>query len=104
MSDFDIRPVALDERRRVIDTFRAALLSGAVNDETFEAGQASWDESDALAAWDGDSCVGVVAAFRFDSTVPGGARVSTAGVTRVGVVADPHPSGAVDPADAPTAA
>jgi predicted acetyltransferase len=28
----------------------------------------------------------VAAAFRFDSTVPGGARVSTAGVTRVGVV------------------
>jgi predicted acetyltransferase len=86
MSDFDIRPVVLDERRRVIDTFRAALLSGAVNDETFEAGQASWDESDALAAWDGDFCAGVVAAFRFDSTVPGGARLSTAGVTRVGVL------------------
>jgi predicted acetyltransferase len=86
MSDVDIRPVALEERRQAVDAFRTALLSGAVNDEIFERGAASWDESDALAAWDGDRCLGVVAAFRFDSTVPGGGRVPTAGVTRVGVV------------------
>ena len=86
MSDFDIRPVAVDERRLAVDAFRVALLSGAVNDETFATGQASWDESDSIAAWDGDACVGVVAAFRFDSTVPGGTRVQTAGVTRVGVL------------------
>lgn len=86
MSDYDIRPVAIDERRTAVDAFRTALLSGATNDENFAAGQASWDESDSLAAWDDDRCVGVVAAFRFDSTVPGGASVATAGVTRVGVV------------------
>ena len=86
VSDFDIRPVEVKERRAVIDTFRAALLSGPVNDETFSAGTPSWDESDPLAAWDGDRCVGSVSAFRFDSTVPGGARVRTAGVTRVGVL------------------
>ena len=86
MSDFDIRPVAPEERRSAIDAFRTALLSGPVDDETFEAGEASWVDSDALAAWDGDRCVGNVAAFRFDSTVPGGARVKTAGVTRVGVL------------------
>jgi predicted acetyltransferase len=86
MDDFDIRDVQVDERRTVIDTFRAALLSGPVNDETFEAGAASWDDSDALAAWDGDRCVGCVAAFRLDSTVPGGQRLRTAGVTRVGVL------------------
>ena len=76
----------VDERRAAVDAFRIALLSGAVNDEVFASGQASWDESDSLAAWDGDTCVGVVAAFRFDSTVPGGTRVPTAGVTRVGVI------------------
>jgi len=86
MNDFDIRPVAVDERRAATDTLRAALLSGAVNDETFAAGAESWDDSDALAAWDGTRCVGNVAAFRFDSTVPGGAKVATAGVTRVGVL------------------
>jgi len=86
MPDFDIRPVAVDERRAATDTLRTALLSGPVNDELFAESQASWDDSDALAAWDGDLCAGNVAAFRFDSTVPGGARVATAGVTRVGVL------------------
>lgn len=86
MSDVDIRPVAVNERRAAIDTFRAALLSGAVSDEDFAASSASWDDSDALAAWDGERCIGNVAAFRFDSTVPGGARLQTAGVTRVGVL------------------
>ena len=86
VSDYDIRPVDIDERRAVINTFRVALLSGPVNDATFEAGTESWNESDALAAWDGDRCVGSVSAFHFDSTIPGGARVQTAGVTRVGVL------------------
>ena len=86
MTEFDIRPVAVDERRAATDTLRAALLSGPVNDERFAESLASWDDSDALAAWDGDVCAGNVAAFRFDSTVPGGAKVATAGVTRVGVL------------------
>ena len=86
MSDYEIRPVQVEERRAAVNAFRAALLSGPVNDETFAAGAASWDESDSLAAWDGDLCLGSVGAFRFDSTVPGGTKVKTAGVTRVGVL------------------
>ena len=86
MSGYEIRPVDIEERRAAIDAFRVALLSGAVNDEIFDEGQASWDDSDSLAAWDGNRCVGHVAAFRFDSTVPGGALVRTAGVTRIGVL------------------
>ena len=86
VNDFDIRPVADDERRATNDTLRNALLSGPVNDDDFAKGAASWADSDALAAWDGDRCIGNVAAFRFDSTVPGGALVRTAGVTRVGVL------------------
>ena len=86
MSDVDIRPVAEHEWRSVLDTLRAALLSGPINDTDFEAGRGSWDDSDAIAAWDGERCVGNVAAFRFDSTIPGGAQVPTAGVTRVGVL------------------
>ena len=85
MNDVDIRPVAVHERRAATDTLRAALLSGPINDENF-ADIASLDDSDSLAAWDGDACVGHVAAFRFDSTVPGGAQVKTAGITRVGVL------------------
>lgn len=86
MPDFDIRPVAVHERRAATDTLRAALLSGPIDDERFAESQTSWDDSDALAAWDGDVCVGNVTTFRFDSTVPGGAKVATAGVTRVGVL------------------
>jgi predicted acetyltransferase len=86
VTEYDIRALEIDERRAALDAIRAALLSGPVNDETFESGAASWDDSDSLAAWDGDLCVGSVSAFRFDSTVPGGARVKTAGVTRVGVL------------------
>jgi len=82
----DIRPVTEHERRVVNDTLRTALLSGPINDDDFEKGAASWADSDTLAAWRGDRCVGTVAAFRFDSTVPGGTRVPTAGVTRVGVL------------------
>ena len=86
MREMDIRPVAIEERRAVTDTVRAALLSGAVNDEVFQQGQGSWEGADSIAAWDRDQCVGHVAAFRFDSTVPGGGRVPTAAVTRVGVL------------------
>jgi len=86
MSDIDIRAVEEHERRDVADTIRAALLTGPVNDEDFERSRSSWDECDTLAAWDSDRCVGHVGAFQFDSTVPGGAKVTTAGVTRVGVL------------------
>jgi predicted acetyltransferase len=86
VDEYDIRPVAVEERRAVVDALRTALLSGPVNDETFADGSASWDDSDSLAAWDGERCVGSAGAFRFDSTVPGGVRLTTAGVTRVGVL------------------
>ncbi len=86
VTEYDIRTLEVHERRAALDTVRAALLSGPVNDEIFESGAASWDDSDSLAAWDGDRCAGSVSAFRFDSTVPGGARLKTAGVTRVGVL------------------
>ncbi|MYR40583.1 GNAT family N-acetyltransferase [Streptomyces sp. SID5910] len=40
-----------------------------------------------LGVWDGDECVGTAGAFAFRMTVPGGAPVSAAGVTMVGVAA-----------------
>jgi predicted acetyltransferase len=86
MNDIDIRPVEVHERRQAADAFRAALISGPASDEMMEAGQASWDDGDFLGAWDGDRCVGNLGAFRFDTTVPGGARLSTAGYSRVGVL------------------
>jgi len=86
MNDIDIRAVEVHERRQAADAFRAALISGAASDDMMESGQASWDSGDFLGAWDGDRCVGNLGAFRFDTTVPGGARLATAGYTRVGVL------------------
>lgn len=84
--DIDIRPVEPHERRLAADAFRAALLSGAASDELIASSDASWNEGDWLGAWDGDRCVGNLGAFRFDTTVPGGARVATAGYSRVGIL------------------
>jgi predicted acetyltransferase len=57
-----------------------------MNDATAARIDALCDDTDSLAAWEGDRCVGHAGAFRFDTTVPGGSRVATAGVTRVGVL------------------
>jgi predicted acetyltransferase len=82
----EIRPPELHELRAVADTVRVALLNGYVNDEDWTKGEESWQITDSITAWDDGRCVGHVAAFRFDTTVPGGARLDTAGVTRVGVL------------------
>ncbi len=60
--------------------------AAAASDEMMAAGQASWSDGDWLGAWDGDRCVGNLGAFRFDTTIPGGARLPTAGYSRVGVL------------------
>lgn len=86
MSTFDIRPVISDEQRAATNTVRAALLTGAANDEVLAEERETAGEGDFLAAWEGDRCVGHVGAFHFDTTVPGGDRLSTAGVTDVGVL------------------
>ena len=86
VSNIEIRPVATSERHAVADTVRAALLTGAISDDVLESYSASWDGGDFLAAWDGARCVGNVGAFHFETTVPGGARLKTAGVTEIGIL------------------
>lgn len=82
----DIRAPKPDEMRVVANTVADALISTRLSDEEWTAREAGWIDFDSLAAWDGDRCVGHVGAFRLDTTVPGGARVKTSGVTRVGVL------------------
>lgn len=82
----EIRITAPEEWRTAADTMRAALLAGPVSDEDWEKGQPSWESTHSLSAWDGDRCVGHGATFAFDTVVPGGARLATAGVTRIGVL------------------
>lgn len=86
MPSIEIRPVVDGEWTAISNTIRAALLGQPVTDDLTEKRRGSWEESDGLAAWEGERCVGHVAAFRFVTTVPGGARLPTAGYTRVGVL------------------
>ena len=74
-----------EEYRTVAATISGALMVEAPSDERWEKSWASWDETDTLTAWDGERCAGSVGAYRLETTVPGGALLATAGVTRVGM-------------------
>lgn len=78
--------MAPDERTAVVHTIATSLLGNPPDEETLARRAGSWEDGDWLVAWDGDRCAGHAGAFHFDTTVPGGARLPTAGVTRVGVL------------------
>jgi predicted acetyltransferase len=86
MSEIVIRPTAPEEWRRASAVVSTALMHAPADDEAWAKAEPSWVGTDSLSAWDGDTCVGHVAGYRFDTLVPGGARVPTNGVTRVGVL------------------
>ncbi len=87
-NDITVRATEPDEARAAGDTMRAALLTGPASDEDWAKAQLGWEPTthDSVSAWDGDSCVGHASAFRFETVVPGGGLLATAGVTRVGVL------------------
>ena len=81
----EIRSVPADQLRHWIDTVNVAF--GAPTDEAqWKLDQTLLDSERVLGAYDGEALVGGGAAFSFRMTVPGGARVRTAGVTSVGVL------------------
>jgi predicted acetyltransferase len=82
----DVRPTKPEEYRAASNTVATALMFPPADDESWERSRASWDESSSISAWDGDRCVGHASQFFVDTTVPGGARVLTGAVTRVGVL------------------
>jgi predicted acetyltransferase len=82
----DVRATQPDEYRAASNTVATALMFPAHDDESWERSRASWDESSSVSAWDGDQCVGHASQFFVDTTVPGGGRVLTGAVTRVGVL------------------
>lgn len=83
----EFRRTQPDERRAAADVFRTALLFPPSSDEDWAKPHlvASWADALSISAWDGVQCVGHAAAFPFVTAVPGGARLATAGVSRVGV-------------------
>jgi predicted acetyltransferase len=81
----EIRKTRPEERRQVANVVSAALLHSYPDDESWAKSGPSWDGSDSLSAWDGDQCVGHAAGYRVETVVPGGARLATSAVSRVGV-------------------
>ncbi|MGI9032060.1 MAG: GNAT family N-acetyltransferase [Ilumatobacteraceae bacterium] len=82
----DIRTSSPEEYRTVAATVATALLHAPSDDEAWAKRAPSWEGTDSLAAWDGDRCVGHVGAYRVETVVPGGRRLPTAAVSRVGVL------------------
>jgi predicted acetyltransferase len=82
----EVRATKPDEFRRASNAVSAALLFPPHDDESWERSRPSWDEQSSTSAWDGHLCVGHASQFFVETTVPGGGRVRTGAVTRVGVL------------------
>ena len=82
--DLELRAITDDERRAFNRAVATAFGGIPTEDELDEWGdELAVDRT--LAAFDGDEIVANAGAYTFELTVPGGARVPTAGVTVVGV-------------------
>ena len=75
-----------DELRSVGAVVAIALLQPPHSDEVWRKSEPTWQACDTISAFDGSACVGSVSEFFVDTTVPGGARLPTAAITRVGVL------------------
>jgi predicted acetyltransferase len=87
-NEITVRATEADETRVACDTMRAALLTGPISDDDWKKALVGWDPANhqSITAWDGEQCVGHAGAFRFQTVVPGGALLDTAGISRVGVL------------------
>jgi len=81
----EIRTVPADQLRPWIDAVNVAF-GEPVDEAQWQLDQTLIEPERVLGAYDGETLVGGGAAFSFRMTVPGGARVRTAGVTAVGVM------------------
>lgn len=86
MVSIEIRVTRPDEYRSAAAAFLTALMQAPPTDEAWERSLPSWKEMPSISAWQGDRCVGHVGHFLVDTTVPGGARLPTGAVSRVGVL------------------
>ena len=82
----EIRATAPDEFRSASNAVSAALMGPPWDDEQWEVSLPSWHEMPSFCAWDGEACVGTAGQFIVDTVVPGGARLPTGAVSRVGVL------------------
>jgi predicted acetyltransferase len=82
----EFRPPAADELRQAGRTVSMALMFPPYDDALWEQRRSTWEETTSIAAFDGAECVGHAGQFIVDTHVPGGARLATGAVTRVGVM------------------
>jgi predicted acetyltransferase len=82
----DIRATRPHEYRAAAGAMAVALMNPPPNDEQWDRSRPSWDEMPSYSAWDGERCVGHAGHFLVDTVVPGGARLPTGAVSRVGVL------------------
>ena len=81
-----VRRTEPHEYRLAANAFMVALMDAPPTDEQWERSLPSWHDAPSFSAWDGDTCVGHGSHDLVDTTVPGGGRLSTSAVTRVGVL------------------
>ncbi len=82
----EVRPTEPDELRAASAATSISLLHSPMDDELWEKRKDGWMAFPSFSAWDGDRCVGHAGHFVVETVVPGGARLGTGAVTRVGVV------------------
>lgn len=83
----EVRPVTDEEYPAFSRTFFRAMSFPPPGDEWFERVRPDLRPERTLAAFDRDQIVGCADSYLFELTVPGGAQIDVAGVTRVGVLA-----------------
>lgn len=88
MTDFDVRPVAEDERRATFDLLGRSLHSNRVSDELWDKYGVSWPAAHKFGAFDGATPIGIASSFDTEIAVPGGGAVALGAVDGVGVRAD----------------
>ena len=80
------RPPEPDELRSVGAVVAVALLQAPHSDQLWGKSEPTWQACETVSAFDGQACVGSASEFLVETTVPGGARLPTAAITRVGVL------------------
>lgn len=81
-----IRRTEPGELRSVASATRIALLDAPPDDALWSEHLPRWRSLRSFSAWEGERCVGHVASFDMDTTVPGGANLPTVGVSSAGVL------------------
>ena len=99
----EVRAPAPEELREAARVVSTALLQAPHDDASWAKSEPSWKDCDSLTAWDDERCVGHAGGYRVQTVVPGGARVPTCAVTRVGVLST-HRRAGVGPTVADAAA